>query len=99
MLFGLVGGHGIPPECCVLAFVVLYFLSGWLQALWIPEDARKRGASGTFWVTIVVVFNVPGLVAYLLFRSDVNVGGCPKCGGRLLPSLRHCLRCGHQPSR
>ena len=97
MPFAIVGGHGLPLELCVgLAVAMIWFGSGLALGLWVMQDARRRAASDS-WSVLVILFNFVGLLLYLGCRPDGPLAWCPRCHREVLDTLDHCPHCGHEP--
>ncbi|HYT17643.1 MAG TPA: hypothetical protein VEO18_05275 [Thermoplasmata archaeon] len=51
-------------------FLLALYVAFLLIALWVYQDARIRGMNGVFWLAIVFLVPVFGLVAYVIYRRD-----------------------------
>ena len=58
------------------AFILLYFFSIWvLLCFWVFIDAKRRyekNPVAIFFFFVVLIFNFPGLIFYLIIRPDLN---------------------------
>jgi len=86
-----------PPWAYVLLGALLL-----AQALWIYQDAAKRGERKLLW-GLLGLMNVPSsLIVYLLVTRSLMQGKrCPSCGARIGGRDRFCRQCGaaQEPSR
>lgn len=51
-------------------FLLSLYLAFLLISLWVYQDARIRGMNGLFWLAIVFLVPVFGLVAYVIYRRE-----------------------------
>lgn len=73
----------------------LGLLTYWLSlAWWVYTDARERRQNALVWGLVALVTNLPGLLAYLLYRRAGR--NCPGCGAATNESFVFCSGCGRQ---
>jgi hypothetical protein len=51
-------------------FLLGLYLAFFLISLWVYQDARIRGMNGLFWLAIVFLVPIFGLVAYVIYRRE-----------------------------
>jgi len=60
---------------CLIPIVL--FIIGILLCIWVYRDAESRGMSGVLWLIIVLLFNIVGLIIYLVVRKEKKTGAPP----------------------
>jgi hypothetical protein len=75
-----------------MAFVVIALSFGLATGV----IGRAKGSSFFIWLLVGTIFNIFGLVAVILFRSerDELERACPRCGKVEKLSVQVCTRCG-----
>lgn len=78
-------------------------MSGWLwflvvilllaQAIWIFQDARRRGEAAWLWGPLGLL-NVPSSLIVYLLVTRLRQRPCPACGRRGPRGARYCPHCG-----
>ena len=51
-------------------FLIGLYLAFLLIALWVYQDARIRGMNGLFWLAIVFLVPIFGLVGYMIYGRE-----------------------------
>lgn len=95
-------------EICTgtFCFIVVVFdlIISLIIAIWIYKDAKEREKNSTAWAIIGFVFNIIGLIIWLLVRPSIKEvtklktsdRRCPHCG-RIIPiDARVCPYCSKQ---
>jgi hypothetical protein len=85
------GGLAIFLVCCGI-----YFLIGFAILAWVWNDANKRGSNGIVWAFVVIIFNLLGLLAYLVLRPQGKLVPCPECGEPKPIGHAICPHCGRR---
>jgi len=62
---------------------MLWFVSGFILAMWVSIDCGSSGQNWLFWSIVVFFFNLPGLIFYYLV-TRMNIGPGPKRRGLVL---------------
>ncbi len=63
--------RGMGGMMCIITAIVLLL---WLMVLiWVYKDAKRRGKSGVLWFFIVLIFNILGLIIWLIVRPKNRV--------------------------
>lgn len=88
--------------CCTI--YLISFVLWIVLAVWIYDDAKKRGESGGLWVLLVLFLGIIAIIIWLIIRPPI--GGkkrksitepdrrCPNCG-RVIPiDSNSCCYCG-----
>lgn len=62
---------GMNKTICIASALVLLV---WLLVLiWVYKDAKRRGKSGVLWFFVVLIFNILGLIVWLIVRPKNRV--------------------------
>ncbi len=51
-------------------FWIAWFVIWLLVAIWVYQDAERRGASGVLWLLVVLLLGLLGLIVYLVVRPS-----------------------------
>jgi hypothetical protein len=78
------------PVCCCGAILLLRLII----AVWVVRDAQVRGTSAGAWLLIVLIFDLLGLLAYLIARPQGKLVPCPNCGRKKPIRDQVCPHCG-----
>lgn len=64
-----------------------------VQAIWIFQDARRRGEAAWLWGALGLL-NVPSSLIVYLLVTRLRQRPCPACGRRGPRGARYCPHCG-----
>ena len=58
---------GIFQGSCNWTYIIIFII--WLLVVaWVYKDAKRRGKSGILWALVVLIFNIIGLIIWLIVR-------------------------------
>ncbi len=61
----------------MLAMGAIELLVSLVAVVWVMGDARSRGKSGCLVAVLIVVFQIPGLILWLVFRPEKQIDTLP----------------------
>lgn len=50
--------------------ILIWFILGFLLALWVYKDAQKRVHNENIWIIIVLFLSIVGFLIYIFFREE-----------------------------
>lgn len=65
-----------------------------LIAIWVAQDANRRGMNGILWAIGVFLLCIVFLPIYLIVRKPIVVVAPPYPGAGAAPNARLCQNCG-----
>jgi len=74
----------------VAVLILLAVIAAYLAWRWHQRYARPNAIC---WTAFVLLFSVPGLIAYRLFHGSPVVENCPECGKQVPRNRDACARC------